>query len=328
MIPMHKTDVSIILSVYNGEKTVRKMLDSVLAQTCQNWELIVVNDGSKDATRSIVQEYMERDPRIRLIDKANGGLGSARITGMKEAQGRYFVNVDADDWMEPGYVECLYAEVERQGVDILWCDVYDNDETLHVWRFNNGLEKTTLIRRVLMHEIWAPQWNRIVARDVALRNMQYLEGLQQWEDLVFNVACLMDNTTVGYLPKPLYHYAVNCQGSMTNTAAQRIMVDELVRAMENLSQAVAYYGKEDLCEYGLNYSKLKSVKSYIDDKRVLDYDRFVNTFPEAIAHVWEYRDYPLRLKVCAWLICHKASWLVPVACRFDGLLRRLGVTQQ
>ena len=91
--------VSVIVPVYNTEKYLEKCLDSILAQTLQDIEIICVNDGSKDCSREILEKYHDRDARIRIIDKENGGLVSARKAGVAEAFGEYIGFVDSDDWI-------------------------------------------------------------------------------------------------------------------------------------------------------------------------------------------------------------------------------------
>lgn len=321
-------EVSIILSVFNGEKTIRKMIDSVISQTFNVWELIVVNDGSKDDTLSIIEDYRRKDSRIKIITKPNGGLGSARVSGIKASQGDYIINIDADDWLEPDYVESLLKGIKKAEADILWCDIIDNDETNHIWRFNDGLDKDLLVRKMLLRKIWVPQWNRIIRREIALKNMKYLEGLQQWEDMVFNVACILCSSKISYLPKALYHYYVNNPESLCNTALTRNMIPEYKRAIHNLGMAFEDYKVATKYQYEFNYNKLYTIRDYVDDNRFVDYEKFVDTYPEAIVHIWDYPQYPMRLKICSWLILHKVALFVPLVCKVDVVLRRFGLSKQ
>ncbi len=309
-------------------KTIQQMLDSLSVQTFEDWELILVDDGSKDGTSALLDKYASTHARAFVIHKPNGGLGSARVTGLLSAQGEYVIHVDADDWVEPDYVQSLYEAISSSQNDIVWCDIFDNDETLHVWKFDDGTDREILLPKMLNHEIWSPQWNRIMRRTVAMANAQYLEGLQQWEDFVFNVACLLYTDKLGYLPRPLYHYRVNNPESLCNTASQRIMIPEYTRAISQLSAAIQHYGVYEKYEYELNWNKLYAIRDYIDDLRVRDPQKFATTYPEAIAHINKYPDYPNRLKLCAWLILHRSAWLVPVVCKVDVLLRRLGLSRQ
>lgn len=97
--------VSIITPVYNGERFVAQTIESVLRQTYPHWEMLIVNDGSKDASLDIAQRYSTQDSRIRVIDQANAGSAAARNNGIRQAQGRYIALLDADDLWEPTFLE-------------------------------------------------------------------------------------------------------------------------------------------------------------------------------------------------------------------------------
>ena len=91
--------ISIVIPTYNSEKYIARCLDSVLAQEERDFEAIVVNDGSKDKTAVLVEEYVKKDKRIILINQENGGVSKARNTGLDRAQGEYIFFVDSDDWI-------------------------------------------------------------------------------------------------------------------------------------------------------------------------------------------------------------------------------------
>ncbi len=107
--------VSIITPLYNGKRFVAQTIESVLAQTFQDWEMIVVNDGSKDGCEKIVENYAQKDPRIKLFNKENGGSASARNYGIKQASGRYFAFLDSDDLWEPHFLESQLNFMQQTG---------------------------------------------------------------------------------------------------------------------------------------------------------------------------------------------------------------------
>ena len=99
--------VSIIIPIYNVEKYLKCCLDSILVQTFQDWEAIFVDDGSKDSSGIICDEYAAKDARVRVIHKENGGLSSARNAGLAIASGDWIMHLDGDDWIEPDMLERL-----------------------------------------------------------------------------------------------------------------------------------------------------------------------------------------------------------------------------
>src|SRR5207253_2318057 len=108
-------NVSIIVPVYNNEKYLSECLDSLINQTLKDIEIILVNDGSNDNSLLICYEFGKIDGRIKVIDKPNGGVSSARNTGLKLASGKYVGFVDSDDWIESDMYEKMYSAAERHG---------------------------------------------------------------------------------------------------------------------------------------------------------------------------------------------------------------------
>ena len=101
--------VSIVIPIYNSEKYLQTCLDSILAQTLKEIEIIAVNDGSKDRSREIIEEYQKRYPStIHVINKENGGMSDARNKGVEKATGEYISFVDSDDYIEPTMLEKMY----------------------------------------------------------------------------------------------------------------------------------------------------------------------------------------------------------------------------
>lgn len=120
--------ISVVVPVYNVEKYLPKCLDSLLAQTWQNFELILVDDGSPDGSWNIMRDYAARDSRVRIFKKENGGVSSARNFGMDEARGEYLGFVDPDDWVSPHYLEWMVEAMQEQGVRMVLVDFLDVQE--------------------------------------------------------------------------------------------------------------------------------------------------------------------------------------------------------
>lgn len=114
--------VSVIVPAYNIEDYIGNVIDSIIGQTYLNWELILINDGSKDCTGDICEEYAKKDNRIRVIHKENGGLVGARKSGLKEAEGEYIFYVDGDDWITSDALELLCECAKRENADIVIAD--------------------------------------------------------------------------------------------------------------------------------------------------------------------------------------------------------------
>ncbi len=115
--------ISVIVPVYNVENYIGECIDSILAQTVSTFELILVDDGSKDESGRICDEYRAADARIRVVHKENGGLSSARNRGLDEAAGDYVCFIDSDDTVSPDFLEKLYEGISKNGADLSLCDM-------------------------------------------------------------------------------------------------------------------------------------------------------------------------------------------------------------
>ena len=113
--------VTVIVPVYNTEKYIKKCVDSILGQTYTELEVILVDDGSTDSCPRICDSYAERDSRVRVIHKENGGLSDARNAALDIVSGSYVTFVDGDDYIEKNYVEYLYSLIKKYGADMSIC---------------------------------------------------------------------------------------------------------------------------------------------------------------------------------------------------------------
>jgi len=117
--------ISIILPVYNGERYLRECLDSIIAQTLDDFELICVNDGSTDGTREILFDYQKRDPRIRILDQENSGYGRSMNRGIDEASGTYIAVVESDDCIQENMLLTLFTAAEKSQAEVVKADYYE-----------------------------------------------------------------------------------------------------------------------------------------------------------------------------------------------------------
>ena len=200
------------MPVYNAEKYLHRAVESILNQTMQEWELIIIDDGSRDSSPRICDEYAARDARIRVIHKANAGVSAARQNGIDAAQGEYTIHADSDDWVEPTMLEELYAKAKIEEADIVICDYYTNTldkQTLNIQKPTDVMDNTQTIRD-LFQQLHGSCWNKLVARacytDYGIR---FPEGLNYCEDQLTIVRLLLHPIKVTYLNRAFYHYFDN-----------------------------------------------------------------------------------------------------------------------
>ena len=128
--------ISVIVPIYNVENYIRQCLDSILSQSYENFECLLINDGSTDASASICREYVAKDARFRYFEKENGGVSSARNLGIERSGGAYITFIDSDDWVEFDYLEVLYSAIIQETADISVSTYRTYEMSKNRWSFH------------------------------------------------------------------------------------------------------------------------------------------------------------------------------------------------
>lgn len=178
--------VSVIIPVYNSERYIEKCLNSVLNQTFQDFELIVVNDGSKDKSQKILETFQEKEPeKITLIKQENKGVSKTRNEAIKTAKGKYVMFIDNDDFIDKDYIETFVKEIEKDDFDVV----------LGGYRRPN--EKNKIVKQLqLPNEPWAKfmifaPWARIYKKEYLLKNNITFLNVNIGEDVFFNIQAML-----------------------------------------------------------------------------------------------------------------------------------------
>ncbi|MDR0327032.1 MAG: glycosyltransferase [Planctomycetaceae bacterium] len=202
--------ITIIIPVYNVERYLRQCLDSVVNQTMRDIQIICVNDGSPDGSLTILQEYADRDSRIEIIDKPNGGLSSARNAAYPHIKGKYTLFVDSDDWLELDLCERTYETSETTGaaMSIFFWSGEDGLNTPSRHRYLSPGDKTTAEEKFpFLH--YPTAWSKLWRTDFLLDNKLYFpEGLV-FEDQFVNWKAVILADKISVIPERLYHYRYN-----------------------------------------------------------------------------------------------------------------------
>lgn len=201
--------ISIIVPVYKAENYLHRCVDSLLAQTFSDFEVLLIDDGSPDRSGEICDEYAKKDNRIRVFHKENGGVSSARQCGIDNAEGEYTIHADPDDWVEATMLEELYAKAKEEDADMVICDYWleyrDNNIRKNLNVFNTDNE--VLISRLVRGNLLGILWNKLIRRDfINDNNISFVDGLNFCEDWIFIIKILSKKAKVSYLSIPFYHY--------------------------------------------------------------------------------------------------------------------------
>lgn len=238
-------ELSVIIPVYNTERYLRQCLDSVLAQSMRDMEVICVDDGSTDGSSRILAEYAGRDSRVRVIRQENAGLVAARKTGVQEAAGEYIGYVDSDDWIELDMYERMYNACIENGAQLAVCryaSEHSADTSFHNIESGSGvvvpLSREELLEIYICgHEkyiIYNSVWSKLFHRDL-VQDMVFPKGRNS-EDIMYTTRAFCKLKKAVYLDTCLYHYVLDRAGSIMNvTKGERMFWDEIPFWREHIS---------------------------------------------------------------------------------------------
>ena len=233
--------LSVIIPVYNLEKYIDRCLDSLLAQTYSNLEIIVVNDGSTDKSLAILNEYKKKNSRIQIIDKQNEGVSKARLDGMKRATGQYIGFVDGDDIVEKDMFELLMNNAIKYNADISHCgysmdfpdgrsDKYYGTGKIVIQNNKDGLKdllEGKFIEPGLCNKIYKKS---LIENFIENKDMDY--SIKNLEDLLVNYFLFKQSNLSIYEDKCKYHYMIR-KGSAT-TKKSRNKYEDPLKIMKKL----------------------------------------------------------------------------------------------
>ena len=234
--------VSIIVPVYNVERYIKKCLDSLVCQTLNNIEIIVVNDGSPDNSELIINEYAQKYSNIRYFKKENGGVGSARNFGLSKAIGKYILFVDSDDYIDITMAEKMYNSAVINNSDMVICNINDlNEKTGNIVRyFNNTVGVTNVYdNKALMLNRPAP-WNKLYRKEL-FDDPEFRYVSNKWyEDLRLTTKLYLKCKTISFVEENLYYYLIRENSIMNNKNISRNY--EIIEAFEDI---INYFKKNN-----------------------------------------------------------------------------------
>lgn len=335
--------ISVIMPVYNAADTLRKAVDSVMAQTFGDFELILVDDGSKDAGSAMCDEYASAQPdRIRVLHKENGGLMRAWMDGVRISRGQYFCFVDSDDWIDPDMLEKLSAGLAYDGNgrplpgQISCCGYvieYRGGKTRAVGHglpegiYEGARLETELKQDLLGHEqrrVIPSRCMKLIDRPLIENNLSLLNpDIRMAEDLSITTPALLDAARVVLTNDPCYHYAF-VQGSMVhsydptlyeqyNLLRERLRTVLKVKGIPSDAQA-----QEDRVQREYLFLFLNILKNEI---RRNDAPRAAEKATRQIMKFCEIENSRQLIRSCADPLTDRSYRLLSIICRHPSALR-------
>ena len=272
--------VSIIVPIYNAEQYLRRCVDSILNQEYTDYELLLVNDGSTDASGDICEEYGDQDPRVIVIQKENTGVSDSRNRALDRDRGKYLQFLDSDDWITPDATRLFVRAAEEYGCDMVISDFYRVvGERLSP---KGDIEEEGVLTReeFAAHMMENPAdyyygvlWNKLYRRDLVNRFGIRMDAEISWcEDFMFNLEYVRYAETFYALRTPVYYY-VKTKGSLVN---QKISITKTVKMKLMMFEYYNNFYKHVLDEEDYEKNRLQVYHFLVDAAK----DGFV--FPASI----------------------------------------------
>ena len=250
-----KALISIIIPVYKVEKYLEKCIQSVINQTYENLQIILVDDGSPDNCGKICDEYAQKDHRIEVIHKSNGGLSDARNKGLEIAKGEYIGFVDSDDYIEADMYEVLYNLLKQYNADVSICNFYTVSQgKISIKNADNGINeynRIEILKEVLLdNNIQSYAWNKLYKKEL-FDEIKYPIG-KKYEDIGTTFYLLEKCNKVVVTGKSEYYY-INRQDSIVNNVTESTITDYI----ELIMQRYDYIEEniKELSSYNKDYLK-------------------------------------------------------------------------
>lgn len=267
--------ISIIVPVYKAEPYLHRCVDSILAQTFTDWELILVDDGSPDQSGKICDEYAKKDQRVKVIHKVNGGVSSARQKGLDEARGEYTIHADPDDWAEPNMLEELYNEASKKEADMVMCDFiceYKSGGVICKQEIKSS-HADDILKKMFAQQLHGSCWNKLIRRECYYKyNIRFPKNIIRWEDLYVVCSLLMHPIRVAYLPKAFYHYDLIINNNSIVRKVTKQGLDSQIQFIEHFKQIG--------CSLDLLYPSMRATKELAFYSNILEKEQIISLFSE------------------------------------------------
>ena len=277
--------VSIVVPVYNSEKYIENCVNSIIAQTYVNIEVLLVDDGSQDNSYEICKQYQNNDNRFVVLKKENGGAASARKYGYSNAHGEFIVFIDSDDVLASTYIEELYNNIKDTNADMSICSYYvRNGDSEYEWKIKHSKKvynRDSFLQELIIPNIYSfdsdnsyvPSflWMRLMKTELVTDLCFYSDREVCTEDALFIAEYLKNCNCVSVLDRPLYFYYIH-SNSITHKHRENRIQMELQR-IQCLRSILQFYGEID--ETRLMLSAFKGVCGCINNAVYsLDYQSF------------------------------------------------------
>ena len=285
---MGKEEISIIVPVYNVEKYLCRCLDSILSQSMQDYVVFLIDDGSKDQSGEICDDYAEKDNRFTVVHHQNQGVSKTRQKALDMVSTDYVAFIDPDDYIEKDYLEKLYNAADKTNADLVWCDYVENrlnSDTDHPCDLSD-MTREGLLRGILDSKFSAVLWNKLFRASIIKdNNICFEASLKTAEDILFVSKFICHSSRFSYVNNALYNYNMSNENSAINKFSTlkfktdyASMLTCLIKELKRVGVYEALYPSLINCMF---YCK----DIFVFDSRYRDFKKYRALFPEVDEHL-------------------------------------------
>ena len=332
--------ISVIVPVYNVEKYLPRCMDSIINQTLNDIEIIMIDDGSPDNCPKLCDEYVKRDSRVKVVHQKNQGLGLARNTGLEIATGKYVTFVDSDDYIALESMECIWAKMEECNADMcvfsyknkadsgseelktipIGDNVYEERDILSVVLLGMvGSEPTYPRDTYIGMSVWKCAYSRKVLEENNLRFISEREYIS--EDIIFQLLTLKYMKRVVTMTRPLYFY---CENASSDSLTKKYSEDKFRRYKKLYLKELEMLEELQLGEDGFNRASRMflgnirvCVKQIIQNKslsktqkKILLLEICNDTVFREVYHKYQWRKNPIKQRLFTILLRYQMIWII------------------
>lgn len=313
---------SVIVPVYNSESYINECIQSIIDSNYKNWELLLIDDGSTDQSGAICDEWSQRDSRINVFHKLNGGVSSARNLGIEKANGIWLTFIDSDDFISPDFMNRILEEAARVNADLVFNDfniIYSDKEALfRTYSWNSNKEESFC--NYLVYSWPRVAWGA-VKKDLITRNdIKYPENLTVFEDFHFMCRCILCCQRIIKVSEPLYNYRRTNVSSITNTLTVNRKKHDELWVYGDLFRIFKSIHKYEYYAPSIYWRMLFGKQTLVYDKSMQD--EFISFFPEKKNYILSCPLIGLKMKVLMWCLTHNLQFVVNSLLVIKQLLRR------
>ena len=313
--------VSIIVPVYNIENYIRVCVESILAQTYESFELILVDDGSKDNSGILCDEYAAIDSRVKVIHKENGGVSSARNTGLQQAKGKWIMYVDGDDWIDPEMMTEMIAVAERDGADFIIGNLRFVCEGDNSWEYEmndwNDDKKYSLNQYI--SRVWTSVCGCMAKKKLYdIHKLRSPEGISYCEDFHLAVRICYYSQKVVHINKSYYNYRQQPLSIVHNLNGKTEKDEQWI-----YQDTIRFFKEQGVYK---DYKKVMSWRTLKSAQELLldpsEHHRFMELFNDGKEFIFSCPFVNKKIKILAWLITHNLRPAVVMFHRMRSMIGR------